>query len=216
MNDKNYNQKHDTVISQFISPTISPEMLINVGVGCKRESNTLSTLYPAMKSTGLEPCPITFKQNITTFPGILLPYAAWSEETYLDLYFSKSNLDAASVFAIGRDENVKVYARTLDSIDHQLGYPDRILLWMDIEGAELMALQGGTKLLESGRVNWINIAVRNKWSGNMKASTREEVHQFLTKFGYKEKLQYNHHNRQSEFWRCDAIYLREDSLKESN
>lgn len=211
MKNSNYNQKYDTVICQFIQPNTSPEMLINLGVGSKRESSTLSKLYPAMKLIGLEPCPINFKQNITIFPGLLLPYAAWSEETSLDLYFSKSNLDGASVFAIGRDENVKVYARTLDSIDHQLGCPDHILLWMDIEGAELMALQGATKLLESGRVHWINIAVRNKWPGNMKASTREEVHQFLTKFGYKEKLQYNHHNRQSEFWRCDAIYVRKDS-----
>jgi FkbM family methyltransferase len=203
-------------ICKFIPSNTLPKILIDVGIGLKSEYITLLEKYPEMLSVGLEPCPLIYKKLIPNFPGLLLPYAAWSEKSYLDLYFSKSNLDAASVFAIGRDENVKVCARTLDSIDRQLGFPDRILLWMDIEGAELMALQGATKLLESGRIGWINIAVRNKWSDNIKASTRERVHHFLTRFGYREKLQYNHHNRESEFWRCDAVYVKEDSLKESN
>jgi FkbM family methyltransferase len=210
--EKNYERS----ICKFIDPDKKPITLLDIGVGLKSEYITLLKEYPDMASIGLEPCPMTFKTLVPKFPGLLLPYAVWKEPTNLDLYFSKSNLNAASVFAIGRDENVKVHARTLDSIDRQLGFPDRILLWIDVEGAELMALQGAIKLLGSGRVRWINIAVRNKWSDNVNASTREEVHQLLTKFGYQEKLQYNHHNRQSEFWRCDAIYVRENYLKESN
>lgn len=194
-------------ICEFIPTERPPGYLYDIGVGSQSEYATLAKHYPKMKIVGLEPCPITFKNLITKFPGLLLPYGVWQEETNLDLYFSKTSLDAASVFAIGREQNVKIHARTLDSIDEQLGCPEDILLWMDVEGSELMALKGAVKLLQSRRVRWINLAVRDKWTGGTKACIKQEIDEFLIQFGYQEKLQYNHHNIKSEYWRCDAIYL---------
>lgn len=208
-------KKNEQVICKFIPPSNPPQILLDVGVSPKTEYLSLLEIYPHMRLIGLEPCPSCFNDLIPKFPGILLPYAAWHEETSLDLYINDANPEATSVFAhkSGEKNIVTVYARTLDSIDRHLGNLDRILLWMDIEGAELMALKGGSELLKSGRVRWINIEARDKWS-QVGACVKSEVDNFLFQFGYKEKLQYNHHNRESSYGHRDVIYLHELQLQE--
>ncbi len=208
-------QKNEQVICKFIPPNNPPKVLLDVGVGPKTEYLTLLEMYPDMRLIGLEPFPSCFNTLIPKFPGILLPYAAWSEEKSLELYINEANPEATSMFPhkSGEKNIVTVHGRTLDSIDKHLGNLDRILIWMDIEGSELMALKGSSELLKSGRVRWINIEARDKWS-RVGACVKQEVDDFLSQFGYQEKLQYNHHNRDSSYGHRDVIYLHESQLKE--
>jgi FkbM family methyltransferase len=207
--------ENEQVICKFIPSNNPPKVLLDVGVGPKTEYLTLSEAYPDMLIVGLEPLPSCFNNLISKFPGILLPYAAWHQETSLELYPNTNNPEATSVFPseAGEKQALTVYTRTLDSIDRYLGYPDRILMWMDIEGAELMALKGARELLSSGRVRWINLEARDQWN-RVNACTKVELDNFLAQFGYQEKLQYNHHNRESPYGHRDVIYLHENQIQE--
>ncbi len=206
-------KKNEEVICRFIHHNAPPKVLLDVGVGPKTEYLTLLEHYPDMRLIGLEPCIPTFLELIPKFSGILLPYGAWHEETCLELYISDNNLEISSVFPHKNNEEKtqKIYTKTLDSIDKHLGYLDRILLWMDVEGAELMALKGAKNLLLSKRIKWINLEVRDHWS-RTDACVKQDIDELLIPLGYREKLQYNHHNRGTKAEHRDVIYVHEDEL----
>ena len=83
------------------------------------------------------------------------------------------------------DEIIEVEAITLDEFIAKNNITGRIdLIKIDIEGAELFALQGMTKLL-SGRDNPILILEMNDEMMNLAGYTFEDVLSFLKKFGYK-------------------------------
>lgn len=205
----------ETVICRFIRADAPPKVLLDVGVGPKSEYITLSQQYPEMQVIGLEPCPDTFSIVKPKFPGILLPYAAWHEQAELDFFYTKKDLGGASFFVNNKEQLnvVKVQARTLDSLEEEIGNLDRIILWMDIEGSELIALKGAKNLLKSGKIRWINLEVRD-YPNRPGACTKAEIDRFLIPFGYHEKLQYNHHHRNTKREHKDIIYLHESELQE--
>jgi hypothetical protein len=99
---------------------------------------------------------------------------------------------------------VKVW--TLDRFDEQMGQPERILLWIDIEGNELAAFRSGPRLLASGRVRWINLEER--CAGHRPAEgwcDPRELDSFLTLNGYKRVAEYNRHATHQ-----DVIYIHKD------
>jgi len=105
-----------------------------------------------------------------------------------------------------------VEGMTLDMLDQETGYSDRILLWMDIEGYELEALRTGPQLLSSGRIRWINLEVRSRWNFKKDACTESEIDEFLAGYGYRKVITYNHYPSSHHH---DAIYIHDtESLAE--
>jgi FkbM family methyltransferase len=197
-------EKKEEVISQFIEK--SPEAMFDIGVGPKSEYLTLGRRYPNMKIYGFEPCRVRFERLVPKFPGILMPYAAWDENAELKLHRKTKDAkfgDAPTIFNQGRNKlkiSESVSARTLDWLDDQLGNLDRILLWMDIEGAEMKALMGATRMLKDQRIKWLNLEVRPKPKREIIPS-EDDITGFLKIFGYKQVLKYSIN---PDF--CDAIY----------
>jgi len=198
---------NETIISKYIKSP--PDLMLDVGVGPKSEYLSLSKIYPEMKIIGLEPHPIRFSKILSCFNGVLLPYAAWDKKDRIDMYSLGDNAefgDAPSCFKFSeRKSFVTVEARPLDWMLDYFADFSNILLWMDIEGAEIKALNGAENLLK--KVQYINIEVCETPLYNG-ACTKLEVNSFLTNFGFKlvHEYQFSIAHKKTKF--NDAIYIR--------
>lgn len=184
-----------------------PGALYDIGVGPKSEWKTLGEYYTNMKIFGVEANPRMCESIMGEgFPGILLNNAVFNEPGIMELKIYREDGLDASVLPIKSRKISATYlvdCITLDEADIKFGNQDEILLWMDIEGAELAALMSGTSLLNSGRVKWINLEVRENppWDQGCKAS---EVDSFLVLHGYFKVAEYNKHPHVGHY---DVIYI---------
>lgn len=198
---------YESVVCRFVRGG-APGALYDLGVGPKTEWRTLSRKYPTMRCFGCEPLPSQYEQLIQAgFPGPLAQVAIGDREGTQLLHYSPTDVKVASLFPVpyaAATCEVKVW--TLDRFDENMGQPDRILLWMDIEGSELAALRGGPRLLASGRVRWINLEERR--NGHQPAEgwcDPKELHAYLTGSGFVRVADYNRHPTHQ-----DAIYVLKD------
>jgi len=203
---------NEIIISKYIKDP--PDLMIDVGVGPKSEYMVLSKLYPSMKIIGFEPHPVRFAGLISKFNGVLMPYAIWDKNEKIKMYSSKQNApknDAPSCFPFdNRDKEVTVEARQLDWVYDYIKEFKNILLWIDIEGAELKALEGATIILNN--IKYINIEVCEDplYSG---ACTASEIHNFLSQLGFKNVNNYQFAVAYNGIKFHDAIYIRKNNVE---
>lgn len=192
-----------TTVLKYID---TPETLYNIGVGplSKSEWKHIKDKEPSIEIFGCEPNPPLFLELLPQFNGRLLNVGI-SDKPSIALHVA-DGLDAfgrSSIFPVsGMDKTVEVPCMTLDEFDRRAGEPSNIILWMDIEGSELIALKSGKELLESGRVSVINLEVRatseiEEWP------TSDEIAEYLESVGYPLTITYNDHGTHR-----DAIYQR--------
>lgn len=202
----NRQEKFEAVICRFIRG--NPDAMYDIGVGPKSEWRTLGKKYPRMRIFGCEPHPLTREAVLAAgFPGPLANVAIGENEGTATLYDVGPTMMQSTLFPrAGITRQFEVTVQSLDRFDMNAGQPDRILLWMDIEGSELSALRSGRRLLASGRVRWINLEERRK--GNRPIDgwcTPKELRQFLADLGFKHVLDYNRHPTHQ-----DVIYVLKD------
>jgi len=205
----NRQQKLERRICNHVSKP--PLAMYDLGVGpadgSKREWETLAAEYPEMRLFGCEPDPARHAALEGIFPGELLKVAIGAEPGRLSLHVDPTGRAAAS-FRNGRNlvDRVEVDVITLDDFDAACGRPDRILLWADIEGAELDAIRGGRELLGSGRVRWINLEI-GRWPYRQADQGWPDPTAIINRLfdlGFDLVETYNQHKTH-----CDAIFVRE-------
>ena len=140
----------------------TPGALYDIGVGPKSEWRKLALAYPRMRVCGCEPHPAQHEAlRKAKFPGPLVKAAIGEQEGVATLHVPTHDLKCCSLLAVPyANTTCEVEVWTLDRFDRQMGCPDRILLWLDVEGSELSALRSGPRLLASGRIRWINLEER--------------------------------------------------------
>ncbi|MEX2139800.1 MAG: FkbM family methyltransferase [Pirellulales bacterium] len=197
---------NESFICRFIRA--EPEALYDIGVGPKTEWQTLGAKYPSMRIFGCEPNPIQHANLVgAKFPGPLIAAAIGEMEGVATLHYPSDDLKRGSLLPVDyADAKCPVEVWSLDRFDEAMGRPDRILLWMDVEGYELSALRSGRRLLESGRLRWINLEERR--GGDRPAEgwcDPQELHEFLCSNGYVRVADYNRYSTHQ-----DAIYVHRD------
>lgn len=182
--------KIERTITEFIPAEKPPRTMYNLGVGNlpKNEASTLKAVYPEMAIYGCEPNLETCRKR-TDYPGQLISAAIRNYSGVCQLHLH-GNPDMASVFP-RCSLSVKTPCLTLDCFDSMWGHPEDVLLWMDIEGAELEAIEGGGELLRSGRVKWINVELRSTLIA-MGEAGENQVEEALQNLGYVLVKKYNH------------------------
>lgn len=203
MKDKQVAQER--VIADYIFNP--PAAMYILGVGEKTEAETLHMIYPDMQIFGCEPNPYVVNRIRSRFPGTLFEAGISNQEKEM-LYFDMVNTKNGSFQKpppLLASCNV-VDCVTLDRFDEMCGQPDNILLWADIEGWELIALQSGMKLLESSRVKWINLECRGYHNPTSGYPTGAELTQQLSPFDYIKVVEYNDHKTHH-----DVIYRHKDA-----
>lgn len=184
----------EIMIARYIPEGVSPKAMYDMGVGVFQEFITLKLFYPEMELFGCEPCPGEYQELQKLFNGALLPIAIGETPGKTTLYASKLGIGGSTtIYHPGRSgmEEIEVDVWTLDQFDEWAGKPSDILLWMDIEGRELDALKGGTQLLSSGRVNWLNLETRNVDNRGDEYPTTKKITEYLEGFGYDYIHRYN-------------------------
>ncbi|HUS37830.1 MAG TPA: FkbM family methyltransferase [Pirellulales bacterium] len=174
-----------------------PAALYDIGVGLKSEAATLAAIYPAMHIFGCEPNPETF-MHLRDFPGTVVEVAIGGGGRST-LYYDAGHPMSGSLFCDSFACCCRVDVWTLDLFDAVAGRPADVLLWMDIEGGELAALESGPELLDSRRAAWINVEERIDGLGYEPGALCE----FLDTHNYQRMLQYAKHPTHN-----DAIYVR--------
>ena len=182
----------EKTILEFIKET--PKAMYDIGVGIYAEWETLKLAFPSMEVFGCEPHPGEFQVLEPIYTGMLWQIGVGETSGKKILYLSETSEGRSSLLPYTGGNIAEVDIVTLDEFDAMAGKPDKILLWMDIEGGELSALKGGTELLSSGRVEWINLETRNWVPQNfvdMGYPVTSQIDEYLAKFGYVHTLRYN-------------------------
>jgi len=200
---------YEGIICRFIRG--APSALYDIGVGPKTEWQTLGRKYPAMRVFGCEPHPEQHETILKKgFPGPLARVAIGQNEGPATLHVPTRDLKCCSLLSVPYADDVcEVEVWSLDRFDTNMGAPDRILLWLDIEGTELSALHSGARLLASGRVRWINLEERR--NGDRPTADwcdPQELRAFLADNGYVRVADYNRHTTHQ-----DAIYVHKDERR---
>lgn len=133
---------------------IAPDAFINIGVGnANTEAKLVKSYWPDIHILGIEPNVSRFKRIKKGFPGKLLNIAVSDKREKLKL-FGKDFDQPSSVFPMYNGNNsYTVAARPLDDIiDEHCPSSNKILVWADIDGAELLMLQGCPRHIKNGRI----------------------------------------------------------------
>ena len=168
------------------------------------EAQTVKEKYPNIGVIGFEPNrQMRLRQQRAGFPGPLLTYALSDIEGNTILRVPKGMPRSST---IRRDLTglsclkETVTAATLDNTSNREGPFTNVVLWIDIEEAELRCLKGARKLLESGRILLINLEVMN-------VEQLSEITEFLSQYGLREVKRWG----QTKPGKCDVIFKKEQS-----
>lgn len=108
-----------------------------------------------------------------------------------------------NIFSPGEHQQVEVPATTLDSLVSELGISTIDLLKMNIEGAEIQALQGATESLANTRQIYVSCHdFKAEWNGDDSIRTRSKVIEMLEAAGFQLTYRLN----DSRPWVRDAVY----------
>jgi hypothetical protein len=156
-----------------------PDTIVQVGVGIlHKELDVLTKVWPHAKLIGFEPNPDTYKSIKEQYPGELINKAIITHE--VDMI-------------------------TLDSVS-EITYGNT-LLWIDVEGAEFIVLQGAEKFIEA--VDIVNVELTA--DSNIKGACKpEQVHQWLINH---EFVRQHVHSSRTSIGQYDAIYVRRELFK---
>lgn len=182
----------EALIAKTIAYDDRPRAMYDLGVGCFAEWETLKKCWPDMEVFGCEPDPFWHGQLVPIFNGKLLQVAIGKARGRADLYVSRPDQCGSTLLPAQSERSrhtVDAEVWTLDDFDAWAGKPDRVLLWMDIEGSEIDAIEGGRELLTSGRVWYINAETRD---GRVEHHfTTQELNDVLSEFGFYPIHRYN-------------------------
>ena len=177
------------------------------------EAQVLHAARPAVKIVGFEPnYNMRRCQARRGFPGELVPCALWSHECELELRLMGHGEQAERSGSVvkWRDQPpdliagpvngnyppcsaaYKVPARTLDGLSANYGPFEDAFLWIDVEGAELAALQGAAGLLKAGKI----LLVSAEAFSDQEAALKD----YLAGFGLREALRWQHQVKGDREW----------------
>ena len=183
------------------------DLVVQVGVGLHHEeTDVLAAEWPGVRFLGFEALHDIVTAIDGSYPGDLYNYAITDrDDENVAVYVRTNHKDGSSLFSQGQVVNSRmVRTKTLDTVMVPATLPPRhrVLLWLDCEGSEAAALDGGRELLK--RVEMINVEMTAKPDGER--CRPGDVHRRLLEEGFW--LVWIHTQRISA-GQCDYIYVRE-------
>lgn len=149
----------------------SAEWFVIGGVADGLEAQAVKLQFPNVQCIGFEPQPryVAEQRSLWFHTGYLHEMALWSARQTLEFALPvNATPKSAGVLGLDRPDlgkgrewqpatRTQVQADTLDNLSEQYGPFTNAVLWLDVEGAEVEALKGARRLLESGQVLLANV-----------------------------------------------------------
>ena len=184
-----------------------PDAVYQVGVGGHHEEvDVLLHDWPGTKFYGCEPHPSTNKGLRDNYPGKLYEVAISDHCGEVTLYSKHRHKDGSSLFphVIRSDERYDEFKVKMTTLDVLFGEPEgkHVLLWVDCEGSELAALQGGERFIKGVEIVNVELASNPPGMGWCKPT---DVHWWLLNHGFLRQWQ---HTDRLSGGQCDAVYVR--------
>ncbi len=187
------------------------DSMYQVGVGTYwQEIDVIAKAWPGIKFHACEAHPEIHESLKGKWPGELHWKAISNRVGKAAIYVKRRHAEGASLFCPLRDvENILRYDVPVTTLDRLWPNPEgkHILLWLDCEGSELNALQGGERFVE--RVEVVNVELSANPPSPSWCKPRE-VHEWLAARGFRRQWV---HTERVGSGQVDAIYVREKLFK---
>jgi FkbM family methyltransferase len=162
---KGYNDFEHTGEKQLLEFLAKKEfnlrIIFDVGANDGSYSLLLSKIFPAARIHAFEPVPTTYKAAEYELKGsinvALHKFGLYKENCTLDIYNDSQNPNSqissvyaeglADFYAINELQQTEIEVRTIDSFCEDYKIDNIDFIKIDIEGAELTALQGAEKII---------------------------------------------------------------------
>jgi len=190
----------------------------NVGSTCLRYKQ----LFPSSKLHAFEPFPATLEQlrnrladidgvqvhpfGLTDVSGSRSFYANASHGTNSLLGTASGVDDVWGKGLLETQETFKLPFRTIDEFVEENGIPRIDLLKLDIQGAELMALQGATRMLQEKRIGLIYTEILVAPSYEAQPHPHQLL-KLLYEHGFRLHNLYNLNSKGGQLRQMDAIFV---------
>ena len=101
------------------------------------------------------------------------------------------------------NESIKVKTITLDSYCEEKGIDHIDFVHMDVQGAELMVLNGAKALISSIDIIWLEVSSVDIYKNQ---PLKKEVNQYMKRHGFKKILDIGNHITGDELWMKSTFY----------
>jgi len=162
----------------------NPSTFIDIGVGkIGSEAWFVKEIWPDCTIIGYEPCKQRYEYLKDSYPGHLINEAIANS-------FSLEGYDGVDFVVSCREEElgeyvpVRVGSTSLDDIIELLVDTKNVVVWADVEGSELLILQGAEFSLQQGRIAALNLEL-NSTRPAEGWCTADEVIEFLSRYNYE-------------------------------
>lgn len=192
-----YSEGQFSVVYPFLEGK-TPRWLILAGPSDGNEAQCAVEKWPDIRVIGLEPNPEALAWQVVNgwpYGHVLLPHALSNCQGKADFVYEagkgtrNGSMDSLAVEGNRTNSDarvIQVNTITLDYLDSLYGPFLDTIVWMDIEGSELLALQGASNLISRRAVLLWNIEMQNRVPGLM-----EGVPALLTPHSYKQVHEWN-------------------------
>jgi FkbM family methyltransferase len=196
---------------QFLFSSLSPSVILDIGACEGEDSIRYKRLFPHARVIAFEPNPNNLTKIHKTLLDFgvsdveVYPYALSSANGTADLHISSGCPEGASGMGqwdygnksssllrpsalmtqfhrwLKFNSTVKVPTRQLDSLMFELGVAAIDFIHMDVQGAELMILEGSTQILPLVSCLWLEVGTVAIYEDQPSAKTTQE---YLESFGF--------------------------------
>jgi len=195
-------------------------VIFDVGANWGGISRQYRSLFPEAKILSFEPLPDIYKVLVETSisDSNIIPYnTAISNKTGHETLYVNRNVDSSSLLAskltgTGTDKQtatvreITVATITIDEICKKQGITAIDILKLDIQGGELKALAGASKLLAEKKIALIYTEV-SFFSAYKNSPLFHDIAQYLYSFGYQLGDLYDPFYTSRYLVQADALFL---------
>jgi FkbM family methyltransferase len=197
---------------QFLLP--NPKAIIDAGANTGQTAQLFRSWWPRSEIHCIEPTPDAFSRLQATWggrPGIRCHQIALAEQGGRGVIHTGNNTEVSSLFpktdGYRIDQNIDVEIATLDAFVERNGLGHVDLLKMDLQGGELLALEGASGSLKKELFDVIfsEIWLVSPYEGSPRYW---EIAQQLERFGYLTWwINIEHHKGMHEGRWGDALFV---------
>lgn len=202
--------------------------VIHIGANKGQERHLYKRL--SLKVIWIEPLPDIFQileKNISGFPGQTAYQRLFTDvdDKEYQLQIASNEGAASSIFDPGEvkkicpeitfDKKVSIKSTTLASfvLNEHINISSYDALVMDVQGAELLVLQGTGNILSQFKFIKLEAATFELYKG---ACQLQDLDAYLTENGFKQLKKYPFGSQNNETIMCDVVYTRQHDLIPNN